>query len=42
MQEAKMALFAYINIQLKATNEDILNQKNTQIYAAATNLVSCK
>ena len=38
-----MVLFAVdINIQLKATNEAILNQNNTQSYAAATNLVSCK
>jgi len=38
-----MVLFADdVKIQLKATNEAILNQKNTQSYAAATNLVSCK
>jgi hypothetical protein len=38
-----MVLFAEdINIQIKVTNEDILNKKNTQSYAAATNLVSCK
>ena len=43
IQGAKMVLFADdVKIQLKATNEAILNQKNTQSYAAATNLVSCK
>jgi hypothetical protein len=42
MQVANMVLFANnTHIQIKATNEDILNQQ-IKSYAAATNLVSCK
>lgn len=43
IQGAKMVLFADdANIQIKATNEDILNKKNKQSYAAVAKLVSCK
>ena len=42
VQGAKMVLFTDdTNIQIKVTNEDILNKK-IRNYAAAANLVSCK
>jgi stage V sporulation protein SpoVS len=42
IQGAKMVLFAdNTNVQIKATDEDTLNQQ-IKSYAAATNLVSCK